>query len=72
MFNSVITRIQINDNGRLISVIDGALQIFNLTSSANDQVNVDTQGIYMSDAEVTISASAFAGQVAKSEFTTIY
>jgi hypothetical protein len=72
MLNSVITRIQINDNGRLISVIDGALQIFNLTSSANDQVNVDTQGIYMSDAEVTISASAFSGQVAKSKFTTIY
>jgi len=42
-------------------VIQSALVIENFVSKENFAVEVDTQGIYMSDAEVWISNSQFYG-----------
>lgn len=56
-----MTRIQIKSRGRLISVIQSALRIENFVSEENYPVEVDTQGIYMSDAEVWVLNSQFFG-----------
>lgn len=62
LFNTTVTRTEIKSKGRLISVIQSALVIENFVSEENYPVEVDTQGIYLSDAEVWISNSQFSGQ----------
>ena len=52
-------------------MIQSALVIENFVSKENFAVEVDTQGIYMSDAEVWISNSQFYGQQSTYLFTMI-
>ncbi len=62
MFNTVVIRTNIQGKGRLLSVIQSALVIDNFVAKENYPVKVDTQGIYISDAEVWITNSEFVGQ----------